>query len=245
MAPCEWWKCGTVGPGGLLVDTRLSFGSRVAPNKFQRLMMVALREVMRRIHAFDEAHPPTAPGLRAWLTERRAAVGDGRMAAAVQYIDDTCAVSVHDLVEATGRRRGHHHAEIFDEVMVEAGVEMAEGKKREESEVEMEALGVVVSVAEECVYYPEGKRLRVERIIDAGGGGGGADGGAAAGGVADGEAQVGGARGTDAGAAPGVGLRDGESKGAAGARAAERAVRGRHDGRAWGARVTPAHPAST
>ena len=166
MAPCEWWKCGTVGPGGLLVDTRLSFGSRVAPNKFQRLMMVALREVMRRIHAFDEAHPPTAPGLRAWLTERRAAVGDGRMAAAVQYIDDTCAVSVHDLVEATGRRRGHHHAEIFDEVMVEAGVEMAEGKKREESEVEMEALGVVVSVAEECVYYPEGKRLRVERIID-------------------------------------------------------------------------------
>ena len=166
MAPCELWKCGTVGPGGLLVDTRLSFGSRVAPNKFQRLMMVALREVMRRIHAFDVAHPPTAPALRAWLQGRQEAVGDGGMAAVVQYIDDSCGVSLHDVVEATGRRRGHHHTEIFDEVMVEAGVEMAEGEKREESQVEMEALGVVVSAAEECVYYPDKKRERVERIID-------------------------------------------------------------------------------
>jgi hypothetical protein len=166
MAASDLWKCGTVGPGGILIDTRLSFGSRVAPNKFQRMMMVAVREAMRRIAAFDLEHPPASAELRAWLQRRRDVLGDGRMAAMVQYIDDSCAVSLHDVVPTSGRRRGEHHFEIFDAVMAEAGVELAEGEKREESTEEIEALGVMVSVAEECVYYPEEKRRRVEGRID-------------------------------------------------------------------------------
>jgi hypothetical protein len=166
MAASELWKCGTVGPGGILEDTRLSFVSRVAPNKFQRLMMVAVREAMRRMAAFDKAHPPDSAELRAWLRRRQEALGDGRMVAAIQYIDDTCAVSIHDVVRVSGRRRGFHHAEIFDEVMREAGVEMAVGEKREESEEELEALGIMVSLAERCVYYPEAKRLRVQGRIE-------------------------------------------------------------------------------
>ena len=166
MAACELWKCGTVGPGGILIDSRLSFGSRVAPNKFQRLMMVVVREAMRRVAAFDEANPPASLELQRWLRARRETLRDGRMAAVVQYIDDSCGVSLHDVVPATGRRRGYHHTDIFDAVMAEAGVEMAEGEKKEESTEEIEALGVMVSVAEECVYYPEKKRQRVKGRID-------------------------------------------------------------------------------
>jgi hypothetical protein len=129
-------------------------------------MMVAVREAMRQIAAFDAANAPESAELRAWLRQRREALGDGRMAAMVQYIDDSCAVSLHDVVSASGRRRGEHHCDIFDAVMAEAGVELAEGEKREESMVELEALGVMVSVVESCVYYPAGKQRRVEGVID-------------------------------------------------------------------------------
>ena len=165
MCAADLWKCGTVGPGGVMIDTRLSFGSRVAPNKFQRLMLVAVREVMRRVRAFDEEHPPADPTVRAWMEQRRREVADGRLMSMVQYIDDSVAVSVHDVVAATGRRRGFHHMEIFDAVMTEAGIAMAEDKK-EASEAEIEALGVMVSAAEGCVYYPDSKRERLEAIMD-------------------------------------------------------------------------------
>ena len=37
--------------------------------------------------------------------------------------------------------------------MQEVGVVMAEGEKRVDSELEVEALGIAVSAAEDCVYY--------------------------------------------------------------------------------------------
>ena len=165
--PRDLWKCGLVGRRGVLVDTRLSFGARMAPNKFQRLMLIPVREAMRRIAKFDDAHPPSDPRVVRWLAERRAALGDAqaRLAAVVQYIDDTLGVSVNDYIDSTGKRRGEHHAAIFDAVMQEVGVVMAEGEKRVDSELEVEALGIAVSAAEDCVYYPEKKRLRLEARI--------------------------------------------------------------------------------
>ena len=57
---------------GFLIDTRLSFGARMAPNKFQRLMLVLVGEARRRMAAFDAQHPPTDAGVLAWLAARRA-----------------------------------------------------------------------------------------------------------------------------------------------------------------------------
>ena len=56
------------------------------------------------------------PTVVRWLAERRAALGDAqaRLAAVVQYIDDTLGVSFNDYVDGTGKRRGEHHAAIFD-----------------------------------------------------------------------------------------------------------------------------------
>jgi len=167
--PKDLWKCGLVGRSGTLVDVRLSFGARMAPNKFQRLMMVVVRVAMRRIRAFDAAHPPTDPGVVEWLQARREALGDAqaRLAAVVQYIDDSLGCSVNDVIDATGRGRGVHHAEIFDAALAEAGVAMAEGEKRVDSADEVEALGVMVSAAEECVYYPEKKKERLRQRMEA------------------------------------------------------------------------------
>ena len=50
----------------------------MAPNKFQRLMMIPVREAMRRIAEFDDAHPPSDPTVVRWLAERRAALGDAQ-----------------------------------------------------------------------------------------------------------------------------------------------------------------------
>jgi hypothetical protein len=167
VCPSDFWKCGCVAGQGLLVDTRLSFGVRMAPNKFQRLMLVAAREVMARIHAFDERHPPDDQTLLRWLDARRKAMGDeqARLAAIIQYIDDGLAVSMNDVVPGTGRGRAFFHMDIYDEVMEEAGIEMAGGDKRYESPCEIEALGVWVDLADGSVSYPESKRLRLTAFI--------------------------------------------------------------------------------
>lgn len=167
VCPGDLWKCGCVSGLGLLIDTRLSFGVRMAPNKFQRLMLVAAREVMTRIHAFDDQHPPDDPALVRWLDERRAAMGSdqARLSAIIQYIDDGLAVSMNDIVPGRGRGRALFHMGIFDDVMDEAGIEMAGGDKRYESPHEIEALGVWVDVVDGSVSYPEAKRLRLTEFI--------------------------------------------------------------------------------
>ena len=173
--PCDLWKCGMAGPRGILIDSRLSFGARMAPNKFQRLMLVAVQEATAQIAAFDAAHPPVDPRVLAWLEERAPLDGadgaalDGRrcrLSGVVQYIDDTLGCSVNDFIPSVGAWRGERHAGIFDAVMATAGVEMAEGAKCVNAEDEVEALGVMVSAAEGVVYYPEKKRLRLEELID-------------------------------------------------------------------------------
>ena len=167
--PRDLWKCGLVGGGGFRIDTRLSFGTRMAPNKFQRLMMVPVREAMRRIADFDAQHPSVVPEVVEWQHDRAKRLGDAQagLAGIVQYIDDTLGVSVNDEVQATGRPRGEHHAEIFDAVMAEVGVEMDTGEKMVNSPDEVEALGIMVSAAEGCVYYPEGKKQRLRERIEA------------------------------------------------------------------------------
>ena len=167
--PRDLWKCGVLTGGGFLVDTRLSFGARMAPNKFQRLMLVLMGEARRRMARFDRDHPPTDVNVRAWLEARRLRLGDEQamLSAAVQYIDDTLGVSVNDVIAATGRGRGEHHAEIFDGVMAEAGVEMATGDKYVNSPDDVEALGIGVSAKHGYVYYPDKKRVRLEARIGA------------------------------------------------------------------------------
>ena len=169
ICPRDLWKCGVITERGFLVDTRLSFGARMAPNKFQRLMLVLMGEARRRMAAFDEQHPPTDAGVVAWLAARAERLGAAQamLSAAVQYIDDTLGVSINDLVVATGRRRGEHHADIFDEVMAEAGVAMAEGEKRVNSSDDVEALGIGINAAQGFVYYPDKKRVRLEQRIAA------------------------------------------------------------------------------
>lgn len=167
--PMDLWKCGMVGPGGLLIDVRLSFGARMAPNKFQRLMLVAVQEATRRIAEFDAAHPPVDERVLRWLRGREhldAAAGACRLSGVIQYIDDTLGCSINDFIPAISGWRGLEHARIFDEVMAEAGVAMATGAKCLNSESEVEALGIMVSVEEGAVYYPTKKRERLEALID-------------------------------------------------------------------------------
>ena len=56
---------------------------------------------------------------------------------------------------------------IFDAVLASVGVAMAEGEKRVDSDSEVEALGIMVSAAERCVYYPDKKkdRLRQRMVV--------------------------------------------------------------------------------
>ena len=52
-------------------------------------------------------------------------------------------------------------------MLASVGVAMAEGEKRVDSDSEVEALGIMVSAAERCVYYPEKKKDRLRKRMEA------------------------------------------------------------------------------
>ena len=212
VRPCDLWRCGTAHASGIIIDARLSFGVRMAVNKFQRLISVPMRHAMADIRAFDAAHPPTDPELAAVLAERVARLGPrgARLCAATQYIDDGLAVSTADPVTAhlrtpcifaigpstnpgnpipedghirqweptpTTAPRGRHHAAIIDATLFAAGIEMAgmskggvpdpDSRKRVDSELGIQALGIDVDFRDCVLRYPPEKAPRLRARIDA------------------------------------------------------------------------------
>lgn len=163
ICPGDYHKCCYITPDGIAIDKRLSFGARAAPNKFQRLMLVAAKEALRQIRAFDVANPPVDPKVITWTRERIQAGTDRPedLAAAIQYIDDALGVSMNDQL-ADGSRRGERHAAIFDRVFEDlAGIELAEGDKRANEPHTIEALGVEINLPLDKVSLPQSKADRI------------------------------------------------------------------------------------
>ena len=163
ICPGDLWKCALSWRSGAAVDERLCFGIKIGPNKFQRLMLVLIRDFMSRVGKFDAEHPTKDGRIIAWQSEREGLLGEdhARMEGVTQYIDDTLVVSFDDWLEECGRTRGQEHIRIFEEVMAEAGVELAGGDKAVDSLEELIALGVHIDLETETVGYPKEKARRL------------------------------------------------------------------------------------
>ena len=150
----DWLRNGTIWKGGAYIDVRVNFGGKASPGKFSRWYKIPVREAMRRIRKFDAEHPPTDPKLLAWLRERGVALGDEQavMGILIQYIDDTLGASFDDAIEGSSLTRAQHHMKIFDDTFDEAGILLAQGRKKEDSLVGMEALGVYIDLVFMTAY---------------------------------------------------------------------------------------------
>ena len=147
VCPSDYWKCGLSWSTGILIDVRLSFGSRIAVNKYQRIMLVCARHTMLDIAAFDAAHPTTVPSVAAFLADRTAALGPegARLAALTQYVDDAHLATTADPVTPDPRsesaravirlhggdscQRGLVHGALLDHVYAQAGIVIDSGDK--------------------------------------------------------------------------------------------------------------------
>ena len=195
VCPSDYWKCGMSWSTGIIIDVRLSFGSRVAVNKYQRMMLVCMRHAMAEIHQFDADHPTVTVSVDAYLSDRRKVLGDGqaRLAAATQYIDDAHIASTADavsldpfthsgrLVASTLRLRGGAqcvrglaHGVILDDVYDQAGIIIDQGDKKvnainneSHNDPPVEALGIEIAAASETMTYPPAKLPRLREMIDA------------------------------------------------------------------------------
>ena len=163
----DLWKCCHAWWEGVAVDLRMSFGTAMSPGKFQRLILVVIREATRRIRDFDSKHPPSDPHLRKWMEDRRAVLGEvgEELLALIQYIDDTLAVSMDDMVEETGEFRADAHMRIYDTCMAEAGIVMADGAKKYDSSESIEGLGVDVRISDWTAGYPAEKNEALQTTL--------------------------------------------------------------------------------
>ena len=96
--------------------------------------------------AFDRLHPPAKQFALEWLERRVRELGltQACFFALLQYLDDSLLTSLNDTVTASGVNRGECHAYLLDAATEEARIAMAGGKKKVESEGEVEGLGVCV-----------------------------------------------------------------------------------------------------
>ena len=191
VCPSDYWKCGLSWETGILVDVRLSFGSRIAVNKYQRLMLVCARHAMQEVASFDASHPTTVASVTAFLADRAAVLGpsQARLAALTQYVDDAHLVSTADAVtpsplSAQGRavlrlrgggscQRGLAHGVLLDDVYTQAGIIIDTGDKMvdvvnddDRNDPPVEALGVEIDAAGETLSYPKAKVPRLRELID-------------------------------------------------------------------------------
>jgi hypothetical protein len=178
-----WWSGDQVG---VCVDTRMAFGGRYSPNRFERVSRLLGAYIQHRQRTFDEAHPPP-PHVQAWQRHRlRLQAGGllprGEAQTAPRYlqvfIDDWGGAALADpvppptgiaagyidpaaTVAAGGRPAGPHsraraHAMIGISCLREAGLEAAEQKTLLGDPVI--GLGIRVRVADRVMDIPDGKR---------------------------------------------------------------------------------------
>ena len=154
---------------GVLVDVRVCFGGRLYPLSFQRAELVVVRVAAARMAAFDRLHPPAELYAREWLADRvlRLGADQATLFALLQYLDDSLLTSLNDLLVELGVRRGECHAYILDATMEEAGIAMAGGAKRVESEGAVEGLGIEACPLTWEAYYPADKAARLKLFIQA------------------------------------------------------------------------------
>ena len=193
VCPSDYWKCGAAWKGGIIIDVRLSFGSRIAVNKYQRLMLVCARHAMQEVAAFDAAHPPTVASVAAFLADRASLGADqARLASLTQYIDDAHMASSADTTTLDDRsaqsltarcslrlrggascRRGIAHGALLDDVYLQAGIIIDAGDKMVNTvndelrdDPPVEALGIEIDAAAETMSYPAAKVPRLRELID-------------------------------------------------------------------------------
>ena len=191
ICPSDYWKCGLAWSTGILIDVRLSFGSRIAVNKYQRVMLVCARHAMQEVAAFDASHPTTVASVACFLADRASTLGldQSRLAALTQYIDDAHLASTADPVTPSSEtvqgatvcrlrgggscQRGLAHGALLDDVYSQAGIIIDSGDKMvntvndgTRSDPPVEALGVEIDAAAASMSYPKAKVPRLRELID-------------------------------------------------------------------------------
>ena len=128
-----------------------------------------MRTAAARMAAFDRLHPPAEQFALEWLERRVRELGltQACFFALLQYLDDSLLTSLNDALTASGVTRGECHAYLLDAAMEEAGIAMAGGKKKVESEGEVEGLGVCVCPARWAAFYPPEKAVRLKAFMEA------------------------------------------------------------------------------
>ena len=190
-----WWTTRPSGEVvmGVCIDTRMAFGGRYSPNRFERISRMVGAHVQREQARFDAAQPPP-PHVLAWAGERRAlqargALPPGEGQAAPRYlqvfIDDWGGAALNDRVvppaevrgiditpEATvvagGRpaaptSRARVHAQLTVAGLQRAGLEPAASKSLLGDRII--ALGIRVDVAGRRLDTPPDKRATVLREV--------------------------------------------------------------------------------
>ena len=144
-----WWTTRPDGETalGVCIDTRMAFGGRYSPNRFERVSRLVGAHVQREQARFDAAQPPP-PRVRAWAAERRAlqargALPPGESQAAPRYlqvfIDDWGGAALNDSVVPPAELR---HIDITPEATVVAGGRPAAPTSRARAHAQITVAGL-------------------------------------------------------------------------------------------------------
>ena len=176
----ELWRAGVVTEGGVMLDERCCFGDAAAAVKCSRMSNLIVFRMRAVLAGFDAEHPPCEAEWVEWQAERRAIVRqaggsetDADAAASLSwvgmYIDDATCGGADDLLytaegvpvmqDGVHVRRQQRHFELARVVLAELGWRSAPAKEQPPRE-RLEALGVVIDLAESRVFLSDGKRER-------------------------------------------------------------------------------------
>lgn len=177
FCPFDWWQQCAIGPGGVLVDTRVAMGCRASVHKFQRLAEFLARAFRRRLAAFDAAHPLTCPHALAKLKARAEHLGRSaelRTSTSHPYVDDLGHALINTDVTLRSPlghwkagetiERADAHEAIIDDVYRAANCQMSDDKN-ERSDETIEMLGIQVELPTGVAKYPPTKIPPLRKLI--------------------------------------------------------------------------------
>ena len=181
----ELWRNGIFLPDGVQLDGRCCFGDASAATKCARISNYLVFQIRRELERVDAEYPTRDPEWLVWLADRRAAALEAGLPVErfavlhwlAMYIDDQMGSSADDLLfdvdgapvlRADGQqmRRAQAHFEAARQVLERFGWRSAPAKEQSPA-LEVESLGVEISLVDGRLRLSEAKRLRYSAQAEA------------------------------------------------------------------------------
>ena len=147
---------------GVGLDSALEFGTASSPQLFERLASLLLAIAQHRQRAWDAAHPPNHPALRAWLAHR----GTSELGYSHIFIDDSAGVVVDDVGDSWPEGRARVHFDIVGEVFTEAGFVVPPDKDQLSQSPLTLGFRLCLGAGERRVDYPPEKSAVLRALIE-------------------------------------------------------------------------------